>query len=360
VGIPYYYIHDERILIASNSVGGWVDWGLLDTADTKSLNSGDLDVTGLSPDGSPGVSNEVVLLARLDSVTNGGDGVVEGGSASLGVQDTGFVLLEDGSVGLNGDGDWSLGNGGLQLGNGSSWDGGIGLDINFTGVLGSSAGLVSSLVGVVVLEVLSLLLGVFEGVRLPSTVASIGGGVAINELLLGEGEEVSGGDEVSTFNGSGGGESPAWSALSLVLDGVDGTLGDPVDLGVEVLGVENSGFLLGEVSWLFETKESLVLEIGEGGELVVTEDERVLGGIDLLDLGVLLDEEVHSELVLLLGSVVETEGVDVLHEILLDLIRDCDLTDEKAEVSTGRAKHVHFWKLIGSNLKLIKLEISLA
>jgi hypothetical protein len=159
----------------------------LDTADTKSLNSGDLDVTGLSPDGSPGVSNEVVLLARLDSVTNGGDGVVEGGSASLGVQDTGFVLLEDGSVGLNGDGDWSLGNGGLQLGNGSSWDGGIGLDINFTGVLGSSAGLVSSLVGVVVLEVLSLLLGVFEGVRLPSTVASIGGGVAINELLLGEG-----------------------------------------------------------------------------------------------------------------------------------------------------------------------------
>ena len=95
------------------------------------------------------------------------------------------------------------------MGNGSSWDGGIGLDINFTRVLGSSAGLVSSLVCIVVLEVLSLLLGVFEGVRLPSTVASIGGGVAINELLLGEGEEVSGGDEVSTFNGSGGGESPA-------------------------------------------------------------------------------------------------------------------------------------------------------
>jgi hypothetical protein len=104
----------------------------LDTADTESFDSGDLDVSFLSPNGSPGVSNEVVLLARLNSVTNGGDGVVEGGSASLGVQDTGFVLLEDGSVGLNGNGDWSLGNGGLQLSNGSSWDGGIGLDIDLS------------------------------------------------------------------------------------------------------------------------------------------------------------------------------------------------------------------------------------
>ena len=55
----------------------------------------------------------------------------------------------------------------------------------------------------------SVLLGVDESVRLPSTVASVGLGVAVNELLLGEGEEVSGGEEVGTFDGSGGGESPA-------------------------------------------------------------------------------------------------------------------------------------------------------
>jgi hypothetical protein len=181
----------------------------LDTADTFTGNGGNLDVSLKSPRSSPGVSNEVVVLARLGSVTNGGDGVVEVGSAELGVQDSGFVGLEHGSVGLNGDGNWSLGNGGLQLVDGLSWDGGIGLDIDLSGVLGGSAGLVNGLVDVVVLEVLSLLLGVDEGVGLPTTVASVGGGVAINELLLGEGEEFTGGDEVSTLDGSGGGESPA-------------------------------------------------------------------------------------------------------------------------------------------------------
>ncbi len=71
---------------------------ILDTADTESFNSGDLDVSLLSPNGSPGVSNEVVLLARLNinSVTNGGDGVVGGSSACGGVQNSGFVLLEYG------------------------------------------------------------------------------------------------------------------------------------------------------------------------------------------------------------------------------------------------------------------------
>ena len=182
---------------------------MLDTADTLSVNGGDLDVALISPGGTPGVSNEVVLLAGLGSVTNSGDGVVELGSAELGVHNTGLVLLEDRSVGLNGDGNWLLGNGGLELVNGSSWDGLVGLDINLSGVLGGLAGSGSSGVGVVALEVLGVLLGVDESVGLPSTVASVGLGVAVNELLLGEGEELAGGDEVGTLDGSGGGESPA-------------------------------------------------------------------------------------------------------------------------------------------------------
>jgi hypothetical protein len=181
----------------------------LDTADTEAVNGSDFDVSSISPRSSPGVSNEVVVLSRLGSVTNGGDGVVEGGTAELGVQDTGLVLLEDRSVGLNGDGDWGKGNGGLQLSDGLSWDGGVVLDIDLSGEGRSHAGLVNGLVGVVVLEVLSLLLGVDEGVGLPSTAASVGRGIAINELLLGEGEELAGGDEVLSFDGSGGGESPA-------------------------------------------------------------------------------------------------------------------------------------------------------
>ena len=79
-------------------------------------------------------------MARLGSVTNSGDGVVELGSASSGVHNTGLVMLEDGFVGLNGDGNWSLGNSGLELVDGLGWDGGVGRDGNFTGVLGSFAG----------------------------------------------------------------------------------------------------------------------------------------------------------------------------------------------------------------------------
>jgi len=182
---------------------------LLDTADTDTWDGGDLDVSLVTPGGTPGVSNEVVVLAGLGSVTNGGDGVVELGSARSGVEDTSGVHLEHGSVGLEGHGHWGGGDGGLEGIDGGWGHGLVGLHVNLSGVLGGLARSISGGVGVVVLEVLSLLLGVLEGVLLPSTVASVGGVVAINELLLGEGEEVSGGEEMSTLNGSGGGEGPA-------------------------------------------------------------------------------------------------------------------------------------------------------
>jgi len=58
--------------------------------------------------------------------------VIEAGSASLGVHNTGSVLLEDGLVGLNGDGDWSLGDSSLKLGNRVGWDVSVGLNVNET------------------------------------------------------------------------------------------------------------------------------------------------------------------------------------------------------------------------------------
>ena len=95
------------------------------------------------------------------------------------------------------------------MGNRLGWNGLVGRDTNLSGVLGSLAGSSSSGIGVVALEVLGLLLGVDESVGLPSTVASVRLGVAVNELLLGKGEESSGLEEVGTLDGSGGGESPA-------------------------------------------------------------------------------------------------------------------------------------------------------
>jgi hypothetical protein len=55
------------------------------------------------------------------------------------------------------------------------------------------------------------------------------GGVAVNKLLLSERQKSSGLDEVTTLEGSSGGERPAGSTLSLVLDSVDGSSGSPVE-----------------------------------------------------------------------------------------------------------------------------------
>ena len=331
-----------------SSVSGGPDGGLLDTADSNSVNSGDLNVSLVSPGGSPGVSDEVVLLAVLNSVSDGSDSVVELSSAGGGVEDSASVHLEDRSVGLNSDGGGSGSNGGLELGDGLGGDGGNLGNVNLTlGGVGL-ASLGSGSVGVVGLELLSVGLGVSEGVGLPSTVASVGGSVAVDELLLGEGEEGSGLDEVVSLNGGGGGEGPAGTALSLVLDGVDGTLGSPVNGVSEVVGGEDGG--LGELSvgGGLVSEESLVLEVGPGGEHVVLEDKGVLGGVDLLDFGVGLGEEVESEVVLLLGSVGKSPLGDVLDEGLLGLEGNGLLADiSKSHHGKGSTKCVHlFTKLI--------------
>ena len=105
----------------------------MDTADTGgSFNGGDHDVTLISPVWSPGVSDDVVRLSVLVSISDSGDGVIELGSASGGVQDTTGVTLESHLVGFDGDGDWSLGDSskelssrvgldGVDLGDESNW-----------------------------------------------------------------------------------------------------------------------------------------------------------------------------------------------------------------------------------------------
>ncbi len=156
------------------SVGVWVEWVELDTADSSTVTDvGNLHVSLVSPGGSPGVSEDVVVLTVLGSVSNEGDGVIEGGSARGGVEDTGLVELEDSLVSLNGDGDWLLGNGGLGLG-GGSWGGvHVGGDLN-SGLLEGIVLAVTVLGSVWVgrSEDGVVLLVVVEGVLLESTIAS--------------------------------------------------------------------------------------------------------------------------------------------------------------------------------------------
>ena len=138
--------------------------------------------------------------------------MIELGSTLGGVEDTTGVHLEDGLVGLDGDGDWGLGDGSLQLGDGVGWDVLVGSNTDLTkgGIIFAGTGLsVSRGVWISGLELLELALEEGEGVGLPSTGASIRGLVAGDDFLLGEGEELSGLEEVSTLNSAGGGESPA-------------------------------------------------------------------------------------------------------------------------------------------------------
>merc|ERR1719420_2461166 len=97
----------------------------------------------------------------------------------------------------------------------------------------------------------------------------------------------------------------------------DGTLGSPVNAVGKVGGVEEDLVSL-VVLWKSVSVELGLLLSSPGGEVVVSNGEGVLGGVDLLDLGVHVGEEVHSELELLLGSVGETMGVHVLEEVLLE------------------------------------------
>jgi len=189
------------------------------------------DVSLLSPGGSPGVLDLPVVGGTISAITNNQNTVVEGSAAGGRGQNTSGVELEDGLVGLDGDGDGSDVGGGEESGLIA------GRDINIlgdgdTGLGDGLAGSIGGGVGIGGLSGESLLGdGVLEGVVHQTTRAPVVsvGLRAVNQLLLGEGDEASLGDEPSSFHGTGGGERPARTALSLVLDGGDGTLGDPVD-----------------------------------------------------------------------------------------------------------------------------------
>ena len=186
----------------------------MDTADTDGvLNHGDFDVTLITPDGVPGVLYDPVTLTVLVSVTNSEDGVVKGGSALIGGEDSGRVGLEDSLISLNGDGDGLQVESRLEGINVGGLDHNVGIGTNLTlgGII--RAVTIEGSVRVVSLEHEGVGLCVLEGSLLETTVATkvqisdtLG---AVNEVLLGERDEGTSGNEVGTFESTSGGESPA-------------------------------------------------------------------------------------------------------------------------------------------------------
>jgi len=201
------------------SVGGGVEGTGLDTADTLTVLDGELDVTLVTPDGGPGVLDEPVVEAGvgIGTVADGEDGVVNLGTAIGGVKDTRLVGLEDHLVSLDGDSEGLEVKAGLHLLNVVLGDVGVGGDIDGgggVGLVGAGASGLGGAGGVAVdgLELSLVGLKVLEGAVLHATVATevaVSEASAVNELLLGEGEELTSSDVVSALKSTGGGESPA-------------------------------------------------------------------------------------------------------------------------------------------------------
>jgi hypothetical protein len=162
---------------------------LLESADTSFVllvhGSEDSEVSLLSPSWSPGVLKEPVVGTVIGSISNNEDTVVEGLSAEM-LHDSTVVELEEWVSSVDGDGDWSLSDGGGQ----SRW--GLWLDIgevrDLDGSTSSIASSGSSLVWVLLLGFHHVGLGVGESVVHESSIAahvSLGLG-AVNKLLLRE------------------------------------------------------------------------------------------------------------------------------------------------------------------------------
>jgi hypothetical protein len=112
-------------VIRESSVGGRTDGGFLDTTDTSSGGDTDLDVSLVSPAGTPRVLDEVIIFSRFGSISDGEDTVIEVSSTSSSGEDTSLVHLEGSLVSFDSNGSRSNSDGGLKGGGVVSGDIGV-------------------------------------------------------------------------------------------------------------------------------------------------------------------------------------------------------------------------------------------
>jgi len=102
----------------------------LDSADSCSIDGGDLHVTVLTPVSVPGVSEDVVVLSTFGAISDKSNSMVKGSSAGDIVEDTSLVVLEHSLVSFNGYSDWLLYDRSLQLRDRVLWYVGEVLDLD--------------------------------------------------------------------------------------------------------------------------------------------------------------------------------------------------------------------------------------
>jgi len=171
--------------------------------------------------------------------------------------------------------------------------------VNLDGSPGAELALgISGLVRIVLFEVQTALGSIFDSQFGVATVTSfILTKIAGNDLLFREGEELSVLEEVETFQDTGSREGPARTALSLILNLGNGTLGSPINLigkvldggGVERLGVLGNDFIVSLVT--AGGVGLLEFSFGQVSEWAQTESDAVVFSVELEDLVVVFTED---------------------------------------------------------------------
>mmetsp|Transcript_11640 Transcript_11640/g.13173 ORF Transcript_11640/g.13173 Transcript_11640/m.13173 type:complete len:258 (-) Transcript_11640:11-784(-) len=221
-------------------------------------------------------------------------------------ENAGGVVLEAGLVGLDGNGDW--------VDRQSLFEASLTANIDVTldrdnGLAGRSLALAiagSVRVGAFLAQAVGLdVIKAEVHQPAPTTVVAKTGGT-IDELLLGVRSQLGGGNRGGALNGTGGGESPAGTALALVLDGGHRVLGTPVQRSS---GLDVGEDLRGALSAVhFRSGNVAVGQSGKlcGGEVRVLVDRHgvgVVASVVLIDHAKVFGEDVEAmkEFVRLIG-----------------------------------------------------------
>jgi len=274
-----------------------------DTADTLSLVLGlvstKIDVTILTPRSTPRVLDDESISEGELLITDSQDSVVKGSTAVLD-DDTGLVELEDILISLDGDGNGGVDEGSLELIRGLGSDHGVSTsELEGLGGIVLARAILSS-VGIVRFLFDTLLGNISNSSVSQTTVATlVDVSVAINELLFSEGEELAVVDEVETFEDTGSRERPARTAVSLVLDGGDGTLVSPIDgvgettVDLNALGVGSKELFVGNIRGTGSILDGEFVR-SQVRELVKGKCSSFVFSIESLDLFEVLDEDTES------------------------------------------------------------------
>ena len=90
--ISNLYIHIYKFL--TNSISLWINWELLNSTNSRSINSSNLDISMITPISSPWISNEIEFNTILNSITNSKYCMIKGCTTTFICNNAWEIMLE--------------------------------------------------------------------------------------------------------------------------------------------------------------------------------------------------------------------------------------------------------------------------